>query len=380
MAPARWTRSIASSPGLNSGWIDLMGPDSLDPQDTSGLFNMPGAGITYSDPEFSWVTTVAPTAILFPDGSSLGASYDDVALVSDNNNGNIYALPLNAGRTGFTLPGDLADLVANDQEEADTLIFGSGFGPITDLERGPDGHIYAVDIGNGTVYRISGGPTGDADADGVPDATRQLPDGRERRPGRRWRRRSRDACRRRRRRLRQLRERQQPARGRGLPDHQSVGHAHRRPARRRPRRLRQQVRRQVHRRTVRCVGGLDLGQFRTSSGEDRRFDTCGTVGGSRPCAIFDLDEAATGNAIGGLDLGRFRQLSGATPGPRCAACTGTGSRAASVHGGNCGRLHALGRPRPTARVKGRATRVAYAVRFCAAAFSTAKAIASKSSR
>jgi hypothetical protein len=73
------------------------------------------------------------------------------------------------------------------------------------------------------------------------------------------------------------------------------------------------------------VGGLDLGQFRTSNGEDRRFDTCGTVGGTRPCAIFDLDEAAVGNFIGGLDLGRLRQLSGSPPGPRCAACTGTGS-------------------------------------------------------
>jgi len=74
-----------------------------------------------------------------------------------------------------------------------------------------------------------------------------------------------------------------------------------------------------------AVGGLDLGQFRTSNTEDRRFDTCGTVGGVRPCAIFDLDEAAAGNAIGGLDLGRFRQLNTALPGPRCAACTGTGS-------------------------------------------------------
>ncbi len=72
------------------------------------------------------------------------------------------------------------------------------------------------------------------------------------------------------------------------------------------------------------VGGLDLAQFRASNTEDRRFDTCGTSN-TRPCAIFDLDELPTGNPIGGLDLGRFRQLNAATPGPRCAACTGTGS-------------------------------------------------------
>jgi hypothetical protein len=74
------------------------------------------------------------------------------------------------------------------------------------------------------------------------------------------------------------------------------------------------------------VGGLDLGQFRASNGDDRRTDVCGTIG-TRPCAIFDLDENAPtgGHTIGGLDLGRYRALSGVTPGPRCAACTGTGS-------------------------------------------------------
>ncbi len=67
------------------------------------------------------------------------------------------------------------------------------------------------------------------------------------------------------------------------------------------------------------VGPLDLGQFRASSGDDRRFDTCGTLG-TRPCATFDLDEAAAGNAIGPLDLGRFRQLAGQPPGPSCPSC------------------------------------------------------------
>ncbi len=309
-------------PGMNSGWNDLMGPDALDPQDTSGLFHMPGAGSTYSDPEFSWNTTVAPTAIVFPDGSSLGPAYDDVALVSDNNNGQIYALPLNPGRTGFALSGDLADLVANDQTQADTLLFGSGFGPVTDLEIGPDGDVYVVDIGNGTVYRITNAST-DTDADGVPDATDNCPsvanagqqdgggglevptDG----VG--------DAC-------DNCVNASNPrvagsflttnpwatlTGGQRDDDHDGYGN--------------------------RCdakftgapsgnVGPLDLGQYRASSGEDRRFDTCGTIN-TRPCAIFDLDEGAAANAIGPLDLGRFRAISGTTPGPRCAVCAGTGS-------------------------------------------------------
>lgn len=61
-------------PGMNSGWNDIMGPDSLDPQGVANLFNMPGAGLTYSDPEFSWTDTNAPTAIIFPQGTTLGAA------------------------------------------------------------------------------------------------------------------------------------------------------------------------------------------------------------------------------------------------------------------------------------------------------------------
>ncbi len=83
------------------------------------------------------------------------------------------------------------------------------------------------------------------------------------------------------------------------------------------------------------VGGLDLAQFRASSSEDRRFDTCGTSN-VRPCAIFDLDEAAVGNAIGGLDLGRFRQLNAAPPGPRCAQCTGEDSELLLCEAGTSG--------------------------------------------
>ena len=143
-------------PGMNSGWIDLMGPDSLDPDSTAGLFNMPGAGLTYSDPEFSWSQTVAPTAIVFPDGSSLGSGYDDSAIVSDNNNGQLYAFALNGLRTGFALTGVLSDLVADSQAQANTALFASGFGAVTDLEVGPDGALYVVDIVTGAVYRIFG--------------------------------------------------------------------------------------------------------------------------------------------------------------------------------------------------------------------------------
>ncbi len=144
------------APGTNSGWLQIMGPDSRDPQGLGDLWNLPGAGVTYSDPEFSWQATIAPTGLLFPVGTSWGAAYDTVLLVGDNNLGQIYSLPLNGARTGFVLTGGLADLVADTQPERDQVRIGQGFGAITDIERGPDNHVYVVSIFPVAIRRIAG--------------------------------------------------------------------------------------------------------------------------------------------------------------------------------------------------------------------------------
>ncbi len=65
------------------------------------------------------------------------------------------------------------------------------------------------------------------------------------------------------------------------------------------------------------VGSGDLAQFRPSNGKNRTGDTCGTTA-TRPCAIFDLDEANL--LIGSGDLSQFRLLNGKAPGPRCTTC------------------------------------------------------------
>lgn len=144
--------------GINSGWEQIMGPDALDPQNTSDLWNMPGEGLTYSDPEFSWQDTIAPTAILFPVGTSWGPTYDSKVLAGDSNLGNLYSFPLNVARNGLdvaALPPQLQDLVAQNQTEANLVRIGQGFGAITDLKVGPDNHVYVVSI-FGAIYRISG--------------------------------------------------------------------------------------------------------------------------------------------------------------------------------------------------------------------------------
>jgi glucose/arabinose dehydrogenase len=147
------------APGLNSGWFWLQGPDARSEYGIDNLFHMPGAGVTYADPAFSWYFTVAPTGIVVPYHSSLGAAFDHVVLVGDYNFGRIHALPLNESRTALDVsstPG-LEDLVADTDAEVDAHVVGEEFGQITDLEIGPDGALYVVTIG-GNVFRVRKAP------------------------------------------------------------------------------------------------------------------------------------------------------------------------------------------------------------------------------
>ena len=156
--PSTYDEINRFDPGDNSGWERIMGPDSRDPQGVGDLFDVPGAGSTYSDPEFSWLDTIAPTGIVFPISSNLGPDYDDVTLVADSNNDAVYAFPLNGSRKALDLSGfsGVSDLVADTAGERDQFLFGSGFDRPTDLKIGPDGHLYVVAINDGAIYRIIG--------------------------------------------------------------------------------------------------------------------------------------------------------------------------------------------------------------------------------
>ena len=141
--------------GFNSGWRKLMGPDSRNANSVADLFAVPGAH--YADPEFSWLAPVGVTAIAFPNSQLLAVDYQNSALVGDVNNGNLYRIPLNQARDGFSLSGGLADLVADSVAERESLRVGMGFGGITDLKLDPDGKVYVVSIGDGAVYVIEPG-------------------------------------------------------------------------------------------------------------------------------------------------------------------------------------------------------------------------------
>ena len=141
-------------PGFNSGWISIMGPSYRVDVDLSTLNQKPFENFVYSDPEFSWHVTVAPTAIAFPDKDSF-ERYSDWLFVGDYNNGRIYNFQLNSDRTGFVFYNQkLSDLVLDDNDEVDEILFAEGFQGVTDIKF-HDGAMYVVVIGDGSIYKIS---------------------------------------------------------------------------------------------------------------------------------------------------------------------------------------------------------------------------------
>ena len=107
----------------------------------------------YSDPEFSWEITVAPTALKFIP-SSFG-KYENWLFVGDCNFGNIYKFKLNSDRNSFVFDDqNLNDLVFNEKDNIEEILFGDGFGCITDIEF-YDGKMYVVSLSHGKIYEIS---------------------------------------------------------------------------------------------------------------------------------------------------------------------------------------------------------------------------------
>jgi aldose sugar dehydrogenase len=167
--PATYDEINLVEPGFNSGWTQIMGPDSRDPQGLSDLVQFPGSH--YTDPKFSWFNTVAPTALAFMNSPRLGTQYDNDLFVGDFNNGNLYRFIVNDARDDFvfTTPG-LADLVADNAIELQEVILGGGFGGITDLKVGPNGSLYVLSFGLGKIFAIFGQATPvDFDSDGKSD-------------------------------------------------------------------------------------------------------------------------------------------------------------------------------------------------------------------
>ena len=150
-------------PGFNSGWAQIQGFADSDilnrGKSAEDLLILGNA--KYSDPEFSWNTTVGVTDAKFLSSDKLGKQYENNLFVGDINNGYIYRFTLNSERNAIEINRSsyegnldiLADKQVNNPKEVIPLIFGSGFGGITDLEVGPDGYLYVLTY-FGEIYRI----------------------------------------------------------------------------------------------------------------------------------------------------------------------------------------------------------------------------------
>lgn len=148
--------------GFNSGWNEIQGMWTKEEGQASknvilypdNLLDFDGKA-RYSDPEFSWDDSIGPTAIKFLNSDKLGKKYQNDIFIGDVHNGNLYHFKVNEQRTGLLFfEESLSDKVADKDDENEEIIFGEGFGSISDLEVGPDGYLYVVSIGKGAIYRI----------------------------------------------------------------------------------------------------------------------------------------------------------------------------------------------------------------------------------
>jgi glucose/arabinose dehydrogenase len=114
----------------------------------------------YSDPEFVWVNPIGITDITFLDSDRLGSKYANNMFVGDINNGYLYRFILNDLRNGIIVDkgfnGNIQALLDNEVDqpnESQPLVFGQGFGGITDIEVGTDGYLYVLSY-SGSLHKV----------------------------------------------------------------------------------------------------------------------------------------------------------------------------------------------------------------------------------
>jgi aldose sugar dehydrogenase len=185
--------------GMNGGWIQVQGPlgriDEYRRIETTSLhneafpnlqqlrwgpeniamraaearkrlFDLPGA--SYVDPELSFKHVLPPAGLGFVRGTSLGEEHEGAMFWGmageDVLGGPLFRAQLDRRRMRLAVTDRrLRDRVVDnetflDTTEAESLLIGTNFGVVTDLETGPDGNLYAVSLSHGAVYEISQAP------------------------------------------------------------------------------------------------------------------------------------------------------------------------------------------------------------------------------
>ena len=178
-------------PGMNGGWVQIMGPVERIAQfktiettppfvglqqarwPPSNIANTPAEalsrlfmlrGATYSDPQFSWKFEVAPGGMNFLRGRALGPQFeDDLFMGAATPNlvgGYLFHFNLTGNRRSIGVDDPrLEDRVADNLDkheitESETLLIGRDFGVTTDIETGPNGNLYVVSLTSGAIYEV----------------------------------------------------------------------------------------------------------------------------------------------------------------------------------------------------------------------------------
>jgi glucose/arabinose dehydrogenase len=158
--PDKYDEINIVEPGFNSGWHKIIGPISRSNMTLENNDLISFNGSKYVDPVFSWYAPIGITDIEFFNSATLGEKYENDVFVGDINNGNLYFFTVNKERNGFELDNELSDLVADPVGddilgEVSRIMIGENFGRITDIETGPDGHLYILSYEGGKIYRIT---------------------------------------------------------------------------------------------------------------------------------------------------------------------------------------------------------------------------------
>lgn len=139
-------------PGFNSGWNQVQGIWKVEGDYEGSITMHPNSLVDFGDkgkyaiPKFIWNYTVGPTALAFLNSDKLGIKYKNNMFIGDFDQGRIFHFHLNEQRTELDLKNSLADKIANSALELRDIIFGQGFGGITDLKVGPDGYLYVLSL------------------------------------------------------------------------------------------------------------------------------------------------------------------------------------------------------------------------------------------
>jgi glucose/arabinose dehydrogenase len=184
-------------PGMNGGWIQIMGPVSRIAQFKQIELTLPPSGgvpgaqlqqirwpptniadtpqealsrlfmlsdAEYSEPEFSWKFEVAPGGIGFVNSRALGREFEGDLFVGAATpllaGGYLFRLKLTGNRRRIAvddprLEDRVADNLAKHEiTESESLLIGRDFGIGADIKTGPNGNLFVVSLSKGAIFEI----------------------------------------------------------------------------------------------------------------------------------------------------------------------------------------------------------------------------------